>query len=100
MADPVILDCTNTELLVANTRKKQLAQHICLQYDGQEARVLSLEDVEKRRQLAGKKKREKEAKVEARKQKPDDRFFAQVSKDLMQQGPDLIYGPNLVIPQS
>ncbi len=62
--------------------------------------MLSLEDVEKRKQLAENKKRKKEAKVEARKQKQDDRFFFQVSKDLMQLGPDVIYGPNFVIPQS
>ena len=57
---------------------------------------MSLEDVEKRRQLVENKKREKEAKVEARKQKQDDRL----SKDLMRLGPDLIYGPNLVAPRS
>ena len=61
---------------------------------------MSLEDVEKRRQLAENKKQEKEAKVEARKQKRNDRFFFQVSKDLMRLGPDLIYGPNLVAPRS
>lgn len=60
MADRDVLNRTNTELLAANTRKKQRAQRTGLQYDGQQARVLSLEDVEKRRQLAenknGKKK--------------------------------------------
>lgn len=100
MANRVVLTRTNTELLAANTRKKQRAQRTGLQYDGQGARVLSLEDIEKRRQLAENKKREKEAKVEARKQKQDDRFFFQVSKDLMRLGPDLIYGPNLVAPRS
>ncbi len=100
IAGRVILNRTNTELLAAKSRKKQRAQRIGLQYDGQGARFLSLEDVEKRKQLAENKKREKEDKVEARKQKQDNRFFFQVSKDLMQLGPDLIYGPNLVIPQS
>ena len=79
MADRVILNRTNTELLAANTRKKQRAQRTGLQYDGQGARVLSLEDVEKRRQLAENKKREKKVKVEAKKQKQDDQFFFQVS---------------------
>ena len=100
MTDRIVLNRTNTELLAANTRKKQRVQRTGLKNDGQGARVLSLEDVEKRRQLAENKKREKEAKVEARKQKQDDRFFFQVSKDLMRLGPDLIYGPNLVAPQS
>ena len=100
MTDRIVLNRTNTELLAANTRKKQRVQRTGLKNDGQGARVLSLEDVEKRRQLAENKKQEKEAKVEARKQKQDDRFFFQVSKDLMRLGPDLIYGPNLVAPQS
>ena len=69
MADRVILNRTNTELLAANTRKKRRAQRTSLQYDGQSARVLSLEDVEKRRELAEEKKRDKEAKIEEKRQK-------------------------------
>ncbi len=61
---------------------------------------MSLKDLDKRRQLAENKKREKKAKVEARKQKPNDQFFFQVSNDLMRVALDLIYGLNLVIPQS
>ena len=60
---------------------------------------MSLEDVEKRRRLAENKKKEKEAKSQARKEKQDDRLFFLVSKDLMRLGPDLIYGPNPVTPQ-
>lgn len=60
MADRVDLNSTNAELLAANTRKKQRAQHTCIQYDGEEARILTLEDVENKRQLAEDKK-EKEA---------------------------------------
>ena len=52
MVDRVVLNCTNTELFAANTRKRQRAQRTGIQYDGQGARVLSIEDVEKRRQLA------------------------------------------------
>ena len=63
MADRIVLSRTNTELLVANTRKKQRAQRTGTQYDGQGARVLSLEDVEKSRRLAENKKKEKEAKL-------------------------------------
>ena len=48
MADRVVLNRTNTELFAANTRKKQRAQHTGIQYDGQIARILSIEDVEKR----------------------------------------------------
>ena len=52
MTDRIVLNRTNTELLAVNTRKKQRAQRTGTQYDVQGARVLSLEDVEKRRQLA------------------------------------------------
>ncbi len=49
VADCIVLNCTNTELLTANTQKKQQAQRIGTQYDGQEARVLSSQDVEKKK---------------------------------------------------
>ena len=49
MANRVILNRTNTDLLAANTRKKWRAQRTGIAYDGQGARVLSLEDVEERR---------------------------------------------------
>ncbi len=48
MADRVVLNCTNTELLAANTRKKWQAQRTGIAYDGQGARVLTLEDVKKK----------------------------------------------------
>ncbi len=99
MADCIVLNHTNTELLAANTRKKQRAQRICTQYNGQGARVLSLEDVEKRKQLAENKKKEKEAKSQARKEKQDDWLFFLVSKDLIRLRPALIYGPNPVTPR-
>lgn len=50
---------TNKELLLANTQKKRRTQRTGLQYDGQGARVLSLEDVCRRKKMAswkGKKK--------------------------------------------
>ncbi len=93
MADRVILNRTNTELLEANTRKKRRAQRTGLQYDGQYARVLSLEDVEKRRELAEDKKRDKEAKIEEKRQKQGNRDFLAATKSLMRLGPDLLYGP-------
>ena len=93
MADRVVLDRTNTELLAANTRKKQRAERTGIQYDGQGARVLSLEDVEERSQIAENKGKDKEAKKLAQKEKQDDRYFLQVSKNLMRLGPDLIYRP-------
>ena len=49
MADKVVLNRTNTELLAANTQKKRRAQHIGIRYDGQGACDLSLKDVEERR---------------------------------------------------
>ena len=52
MADRVVLNHTNTELLATNTRKKRQAQQTGMAYNGQGAYVLSLEDVEKKRQLA------------------------------------------------
>ena len=69
MADRVILNRTNTKLLTANMRKKRQAQRTSLQYNGQGTRVLSLEDVEKRRKLAKEKKRDKKAKIEKKRQK-------------------------------
>ena len=96
MTDRIVLNRTNTELLAANTRKKQRAQRTGTQYDVQGARVLSLEDVEKRRQLAENKKKEKDARSQVRKEKQNDRLFFQVSKDLMRFEPDLIYVPDLV----
>ena len=57
---------------------------------------MSLEDVEERRQLAENKRKDKEAKKQAQKERQDDRYFFQVSKTLMRLGPDLIYGPNLI----
>ena len=69
MADRVVLNSTNTELFAANTRKKRRAQRTGLQHNGQGARVLSLEDVEKRRQQAEKKKRDKKLKRKKRETK-------------------------------
>ncbi len=51
MADRIVLNRTNTERLAANTQKKQRAQRTGTQYDGQGARLLSLEDVEKKKRL-------------------------------------------------
>ena len=99
MADRIVLNRTNTELLAANTRKRQRAQRTGIQYDGQGARVLSMEDVEKRRELADSKKKEKEAKSQAKKEKQDDRVFSLVLKDLIRLGPDLIYGSSPVSPR-
>ncbi len=89
MADRVILNRTNTELLAANTQKKQ-AERTRIQYGGQSARVLSMKDVEDRRQLAENKKKDKKAKQSAQKEKQDNRYFLQASKDFMRLGPDLI----------
>lgn len=87
MADRVVLNRTNTELLAANTRKKRRAQRTGIQYDDQDARVLSLEDVEERRQVAENRRKDTEAKKLAQKEKKDDRYFLQVSKDLIRLGP-------------
>ncbi len=62
MADRVVLNYTNTELSAAYTQKKRQSQRTRIQYDGQGVCVLSLENVEERRQLAENKKKVKEAK--------------------------------------
>ena len=61
MTDRIVLNRTNTELLAANTREKQRPHRTGTQYDVQGDRGLSLEDVEKRRQLTENRKKEKEA---------------------------------------
>ena len=91
MADRVISNHTNTELLAANTRKKQRAQRTGLQYDGQDAWVWSLKDVEKRRKLAEEKKIDKKAKIEEKKQKQGYWDFLAVTKSLVGLGSDLLY---------
>ena len=53
-----------------------------------------MKDVEDRRQLAENKKKDKEAKQLAQKEKQDNCHFFQASKNLMRLGPDLVYGPN------
>ena len=98
IANNIVLNCTNTELLAANTQKKQQAQRTGISYNGQTVCVLSLKDVEKRSQLAENKKKEKEAKSQTKKKKQVDRLFFLVSKDLMRLEPDLIYELNCVIP--
>ena len=75
MADKMVLNRTNTELLAANTQKKRRAQQTGIVYDGQGARVLSLEDVKKRRQLAENKEKDKKAKQLAQKEKQHDQYF-------------------------
>ena len=94
MADRVVLNCTNTELLAANKQKKRRVQHTGIQYDSQDARVLSLENVEERRQLAKNKRNDKEAKKLTQKERQANRYFLQVSKNLMRLAPDLIHRPN------
>ncbi len=79
MADCIVLNCTNTELLAANTQKKQRAQRTGTQYHGQGACVLSLEDVEKRRQLAKNKKKRKRL---SHRQERKNRFIDCFSWDL------------------
>ncbi len=97
MADKVVLNRTNTDLLAANTQKKRRPQRTGIAYDGQAPRVLNLENDKKRKQLAENKEKDKEAKQLAQKEKQDDRYFLQVSKNLMRLGPDLIFGLNPLI---
>ena len=57
MADSVVLNCTNTEIFAANTRKKRRIERTGIAYNGQGARVLSLKDVKERKQLAENKRK-------------------------------------------
>ena len=50
MVDKIVLNHTNTELLVANIQNKRRAQYTGIQYDSLGAYVLSLEDIKERRQ--------------------------------------------------
>lgn len=49
MADSIVLNHTNTEFFVANTRKKQTVQCIVIQYNSQGAYTLNIKNVKKRR---------------------------------------------------
>ncbi len=69
MTDRVILNRINTELLADNTQKKRRVDSTGIQYGGQGARVLSMKNVEDRRQLAENKKKDKKAKQLAQKEK-------------------------------
>ena len=51
-----------------------------------------MEDVKKRRELAGKKKRDKKAKIKEKKQKQGYQNFFAVTKSLIWLGLDLLYG--------
>ena len=53
-----------------------------------------MKDLEDRRWLAENKKKNKEAKQSAQKEKQNNCYFLQVSRDLMRLGPDLVYGSN------
>lgn len=57
MANKVVLNRTNIELLVAIIQKKLQVQYTKIQYNGQDAGVLSLEDVEKRKHIAENRKK-------------------------------------------
>ena len=96
-ADRVALNFTNTELLTANTQKKKRVQCTRIQYNGQDAYVLSLKDIEERRQLTENKKKDKEAKKLVQKERQANSHFLQVSINLMRLGPHLIFRPNPLI---
>ena len=72
MPDKVVLNCTNAELLATNTQKKQRAQHTEIQYNSQGAHVLSLKNVEERRQLVENKKKDKETQKLAQKERKEN----------------------------
>lgn len=51
------LNHTNIELLVTNIQKKSQVQCTEIQYNGQNTDVLSLKDIEKRKQIAENRKK-------------------------------------------
>lgn len=69
MADRVVLNCTNTELLATNTQKNGEYK---IQYDGQSTCVLSPKDNEERRQQVKIKRKDKKVKKLAQKGKQDN----------------------------
>lgn len=93
MADRTVLNQTNTELYEANEQKKKRANRTGKQYDGQGARHLSLEEVERRRQFAINKQKELEDRQAARKTKREEAELAKACKELMRLGPDLVGPP-------
>ncbi len=62
MANRMLLNYTNTELLTVNTQKKRRVQRTGILYNDQSACVLSLEDVEKRRQVVENRRKDIKAK--------------------------------------
>ncbi len=97
IADRVVVKRTNTELLAANTRKKRREQRTGIQYDGQDASVLSLEYIEKRRRVVENKRKDKEAKKLAQKRNKTIDIFFRYQKNPMRLGSVLIYGPKPLI---
>lgn len=69
IADRTILNYTNTEFLMANTQKKRQIEYTEIQNDNQNACVLSLEDVQKRKPQVVIKKKDKKAKKLIQKKK-------------------------------
>ncbi|MCJ1468802.1 hypothetical protein MMC07_007432, partial [Pseudocyphellaria aurata] len=94
MAERTVLNKTTKELYEANIRKNYRANRTGRQYDGKEARHLSMKDVERRRHHAMNKEKEKEAKQAAKKAKREEAELAKACKDLMRLGPDLVGPPS------
>lgn len=79
---------------MVNIQKKRQVQWNGIAYNGQSVCILNLEDIEKSRQLAENKEKDKIAKRLAQKDKQDSEYFLQVSKNLIQVRHELIYRPN------
>ena len=69
MANKMVLNYTNMELLAVNIWKKRPVQQTEIVYNSQGACVLSLKNVEKNRQLAENKEKDREVKQLAQKEK-------------------------------
>ena len=94
MADRIILNETNAELYEANLRGKKRGDRTGKQHDGQGARHLGLEEIERRREYARSKQREFEDKQDARRLKRGEAETAEACKELMRFGPDLLGLPS------
>ena len=98
MADSTLLRITNTELITANTRKNDRQHRKGGTYG--EARVLSLEDIKRRKEWAINKQKEEEDKRNKAKMKSQEQDLSKAFKELGRLGPDLLGQSNAAVPQN
>lgn len=98
MPDRIVFNNMNTKLWVSKVWKKQGHQCTRTWYDSQEAYVLSVRNVEEKKQVAENRKKATKAKISAHELNKEDQYFFKISKDFIQLGPNLIYEFKLLFP--